>query len=317
MATTTDILKFFSSPEQVQTLANFAHNIPGFILCITALLFLAAELGYQRQKLAIVYSTLFIIMPVVFSGYIFLSHGFANSLKIAAIISDYPEVYLHAFTLLGNLLGGIGELLYVRGKIRSPLGALCLPVLFLVDGYLSILHVHGAAGHHDLFHNFYGSMMVFTGLLIIIERLITENFRKYFLFFATLCMIISGVMLMSFKEPINAYSYAFPTANSTSTPIFMAKGDFVTVYISRMGAVPHDIQIHKGASVIFTQLDNSLHEIDSGPHPQHNQYPPLNIGTLLQGETRNVLFTKTGNLGYHDHINDTDIRFQGSIIVTQ
>ena len=314
---TTPIVEFYSSPQQIQALANFGHNVPGYILCVIAVLFLLAEFGYHRQKLAYIYSGLFIIMPVAFSGYVLLVHGLANSLKIAAIISDYPEVYLHVLTLVGNIFGGVGEILYVRGKIRYPLGALFLPVLFLVDGYLSILHVHGAGGHHDVFHNLYGSLMVFAGILIILERLITEEWRKYFIPVTAIFIMLPGIMLIGFKEPVTAYSYAFPSSASTSTPAFLTNSNNTIVYISDNGVVPHDIQIHIGASVTFVKLDDSVHEMASGPHPQHNNYPPLNIGVFMHGETRVVKFTNVGFFGYHDHDNDDDLRFQGSVTVTK
>jgi plastocyanin len=313
-----DILQFYSSPEQIQALANFAHNVPGYILCLVAVLFLVAEFGYHRKQLAILYSAIFIAMPVTFIGFVFLSNGIHNIGKLVSIISQYPEVYLHVFTLIGNLWGGIGEILYVRGKIRHPLGALFFPVIFIVDGYLSILHPHGAGGHHDIFHNVYGSVMVLAGLLIITGRLISVEWRKYFIALAAICIVIPGVMLIHFKESADAYSYAFSANTATSTPTFISADSNVIVYISDThGAVPHDIQVRKGATVTFVQLDDSVHEMESGPHPLHNEYPPLNMGVLRRGEEREVSFTQVGSFGYHDHINHDDTRFQGSITVTK
>lgn len=317
MATSSGIFSFYSSPEQIQTLANFGHNVSGYLLCLIAALFLFAEFGYYRERLTLIYSAIFIAMPVSFIGYVLFSNGVTNIPTIAAITALYPEVYLHILTLVGNLFGGIGEILYVRGWLRFPLGALYLPVLFLVDGFLSILHVHGAGGHHDIFHNVYGSLMVFAGLLIIAERLITPAYRKYFIPLAALFMVIPGLMLVSFKEPVNAYSYAFPTSTSSSTSVYATKDASVIVYISSSGIVPHDIQIHQGATITFIKLDDSVHEIASGPHPQHNNFPPLNIGVMMGGEAKTVTFTKVGFFGYHDHINDDDMRFQGSVVVTK
>ena len=317
MATASGILSFYSAPAQIQTLSNFGHNAPGYLLCLIAILFLFAEFGYYRERLALVYSGIFIAMPVSFIGYVLFSNGITNIPTIAAITALYPEVYLHILTLLGNLFGGIGEILYVRGRIRFPLGALYLPVLFLADGFLSILHVHGAGGHHDVFHNVYGSLMVFAGLLIITERLITPAYRTYFVPLAALFIVMPGLMLINFKEPVNAYSYAFPISTASTTPVYMIDDASVIVYISDTGTVPHDIQIHAGTSVTFIKLDDSVHDIASGPHPQHNNYPPLNIGIMKGREIKTVMFTNTGFFGYHDHSNDDDMRFQGSVTVVK
>lgn len=318
MATTTQILQFYTSPEQIQRLANLGHNVPGYIICGIAILFLFAELGYRRTFLATIYSSIFIAMPVSFIGYIFISNGLPNSTTLARIVAQYPEVYLHILTLIGNLIGGVGEILYVRGRLRHPLGAFCLPILFLMDGYLSILHPHGVGGHHNLFHSLYGSLMVLVGMLIIVERLIAPEFRRYAIVLAAFTMILPAMMLVSFKEPANAYSYAFPSSATSTNPIFIPDTDNVIVYISdENGAVPHNIQIQKGSTVTFIQIDDSVHEIESGPHPQHNKYPPLNVGVLRNGEERKVLFTLIGYFGYHDHINEDDARFQGSVTVTE
>src|SRR4051812_44710205 len=172
MPTSTPILQFYSSPEQIQTLANIGHNVPGYIFCFIAVIFLLAEFGYHRKAFAYVYSSLFIAMPVAFIGFVFLSNGLAHIGALVSTIALYPEVYLHVLTLVGNVFGGIGEILYVRRKIRYPIGALFFPVIFLVDGFLSILHPHGNGGHHDIFHNLYGSLVIMAALLIVLERLI-------------------------------------------------------------------------------------------------------------------------------------------------
>jgi hypothetical protein len=315
MPTSTPILQFYSSADQIQALANLGHNVPGYFLCIFAVMFLLAEFGYQRKALAQVYSWIFIAMPTLFIGFVFVSNGLPNTAKLAAIASGYPEVSLHILTLIGNIFGGVGEILYVRGKLKYPLGALCLPVLFLVDGYLSVLHPHGAGGHHDVFHNVYGSLMLTAGLLIILERLISAEVRKYFIPLAAIFIALPGIMLIGFKEPLDSYSYAFPSPISTSTPTLIAKSDNTVIYVSDTGVVPHDIQIHLGASVTFVMLGTDIHEMASGPHPQHNNYPPLNIGVLRFGEMKSVTFTRTGFFGYHDHDNDSDLRFQGSVTV--
>ena len=92
-------------------------------------------------------------------------------------------------------------------------------------------------------------------------------------------------------------------------------GNKTAIYITSQGVTPQNIRIKKGGEVIFYQLDSSLHDMNSGPHPTHTEYPPLNIGILKQDESKTVIMRDLGVYGFHDHINDSDPIFQGQIEV--
>jgi len=111
----TEITQFYTSPEQIQQIATIGHNVPGFVLCIVAILFLLSELGNSSKRLFPVYTGLLVLMPNIFWIYVFFSNGLTNSIALVKIMSNYPEVYLHSLTWLTNTVGGIGECRYTSG----------------------------------------------------------------------------------------------------------------------------------------------------------------------------------------------------------
>jgi len=69
--------------------------------------------------------------------------------------------------------------------------------------------------------------------------------------------------------------------------------------------------------VTFINNDSRQHEMDSDPHPEHTDCPPINsVGVLAPGQSR-----QTGNLnvvrvcGFHDHMNDANQSLRGTITI--
>lgn len=76
---------------------------------------------------------------------------------------------------------------------------------------------------------------------------------------------------------------------------------------------PNSVTVKVGDSVRFTNGSSGNINVDSNPHPVHTDYPPLNIGIILPGQTStSVQFTKTGTFGYHNHLMPTE---GGTIVV--
>ena len=91
-----------------------------------------------------------------------------------------------------------------------------------------------------------------------------------------------------------------------------------TITIGADGRVsPATVTIAVGGRVTMVNNHNQPHEMNSDPHPDHTQCPPLNDWGFLQpGQQRT-----SGNLntartcGYHDHNRDTDTGLQGRIVI--
>jgi plastocyanin len=91
-----------------------------------------------------------------------------------------------------------------------------------------------------------------------------------------------------------------------------------TVTITSNGVSPSTVTVAVGQGVTFVNNDSRSHEIASNPHPQHGSCPSIEGGlaTLSPGQSRIThAFANTGTCGYHDHLDETNTRFQGSIIV--
>jgi plastocyanin len=99
-----------------------------------------------------------------------------------------------------------------------------------------------------------------------------------------------------------------PSSPSPDTP---------TVTISATGVSPTEVRIAKGGRVNFMNNDVRPHAMSSDPITTHTDCPAINdVGTLTPGQSRT-----TGTLdvartcGFHDHTNELDTSFKGTIII--
>jgi hypothetical protein len=91
-----------------------------------------------------------------------------------------------------------------------------------------------------------------------------------------------------------------------------------TISINSDGSIDKpDIRIEIGQSVRFTNNHTRMHQIQSNPHEQHTDCPPVNAfgqqnpgGSVVLGP-----FTQRGTCGYHDHIDATNRSLWGQIRV--
>ena len=91
-----------------------------------------------------------------------------------------------------------------------------------------------------------------------------------------------------------------------------------TVTMTSAGVSPSTVTISVGQTVTFVNNDTKSHEMASNPHPQHGSCPSMEngLGTIAAGQTKVTHnFGNAGTCGYHDHQDDTNVRFQGSIVV--
>ena len=91
-----------------------------------------------------------------------------------------------------------------------------------------------------------------------------------------------------------------------------------TVTMTSSGISPSSVAVSVGQTVTFVNNDTKAHEIASNPHPQHGSCPGIEagLGVIAAGQSKTTHnFGNAGTCGYHDHQDDTNVRFQGSIIV--
>lgn len=104
---------------------------------------------------------------------------------------------------------------------------------------------------------------------------------------------------------------AQPTQEGTSSAESNAAKNIVE--ITTNGFNPKIITVKTGMSVTWVNKDTINHQINSSPHPQHTDFPPLNTIDLLRpGENRSLTFDKPGTYKYHDHLHPATV---GQVVV--
>lgn len=92
----------------------------------------------------------------------------------------------------------------------------------------------------------------------------------------------------------------------------------MTMTIDASGRLtPNSITVPIGSRVTFINNHNRNHEMNSDPHPEHVDCPPINdVGFIAPGQTK-----LTGNLtvartcGVHDHNEPSNENLMGTIRV--
>lgn len=86
-----------------------------------------------------------------------------------------------------------------------------------------------------------------------------------------------------------------------------------TITYSESGFSPNQVKIKVGESVEFKNNATKTVQINSVPHPTHELYPDLNIGTIPPGQSKSATFAKAGTYQYHNHLNAS----QGGAIIVE
>ena len=84
------------------------------------------------------------------------------------------------------------------------------------------------------------------------------------------------------------------------------------ITLTKNGFSPSALAIKSGATVFWINKSGKVATVDSGPHPVHTEYSPLNLGSFPDNGTLSLTFHKPSVYGYHDHLNSFN---QGTITV--
>jgi plastocyanin len=91
-----------------------------------------------------------------------------------------------------------------------------------------------------------------------------------------------------------------------------------TVTLTAAGLSAKNVTVAVGQTVTFVNNDTRSHEIASNPHPQHGSCPSIEsgLGTIAPGTQKTTHnFANAGVCSYHDHLDDTNPAFQGTITI--
>ncbi|HKT81223.1 MAG TPA: hypothetical protein VJP86_13445 [Vicinamibacterales bacterium] len=89
------------------------------------------------------------------------------------------------------------------------------------------------------------------------------------------------------------------------------------ITITAAGVSPKNLVVPRGSQIAFVNNDSRAHDMQSDPHPEHNDCPAIgNAGYLRPGESR-----LTGNLNeartcsFHDNQNEAVQSLRGTIVI--
>ena len=103
-----------------------------------------------------------------------------------------------------------------------------------------------------------------------------------------------------------------PTPEAKASPSGVMQEETQTVILTSSGFSPATVTIKAGGKVVWKNQSGEVATVNSAPHPIHTNYPPLNLGSFQDGETLELIFSKAGTYGYHNHLNSSQ---KGTVIV--
>jgi len=90
-----------------------------------------------------------------------------------------------------------------------------------------------------------------------------------------------------------------------------------TITITSSGVSPKSVTVPRGSRVQFVNYDSRSHDMESDPHPEHTDCPPINaVGFLSAGQSRQTEnLTVARSCGFHDHSNPDTVSLKGTIVI--
>ena len=108
-----------------------------------------------------------------------------------------------------------------------------------------------------------------------------------------------------------------PTTPTPNPPTNTPPVATTTITITAAGINPQRITVSPGTRVTFVNNDTRTHEMNSDPHPNHGDCPPIDdVGFLSPGQSKQTgNLTVTRTCGFHDHNQPDVASLKGQIVV--
>jgi len=89
-----------------------------------------------------------------------------------------------------------------------------------------------------------------------------------------------------------------------------------SITIANGRVTPASVTVSVGQSVTFVNSDGRTRNMNSDPHPEHNQCPALNVGPISNGQSRlSGALTTARTCSYHDHDDPDNASIKGTVII--
>ena len=129
-------------------------------------------------------------------------------------------------------------------------------------------------------------------------------------------LVIGGFIIINNKSDNNQTSTTNTTnkqpETATNTSETQTPQSASPITYANSGFTPSSLTVKAGDSVTIKNNSDGPIQIQSNPHPIHNDNDELNVGLIQAGKTSTFTVTKTGTFGYHNHLNSSET---GTIIV--
>ncbi len=79
-------------------------------------------------------------------------------------------------------------------------------------------------------------------------------------------------------------------------------GSVQTVTYNDVGFSPEKLTSKSGEKMIIENKSSKTIQVQSDPHPAHDENDELNIGAIAPGESKSVILTTKGTFGFHNHV---------------
>lgn len=137
--------------------------------------------------------------------------------------------------------------------------------------------------------------------------------KNFSIIFVIIAVFIIGYNLIS-KNKVKNSIQPTPQANNQPTPTTTPKEnkqelsikqeqEELTITYDKNGFAPKTINIPVGATVTFTNKNDSPMWVASDPHPTHSDFPEFDQKqSVAKGENYIFTFDKKGSWQYHNHL---------------
>lgn len=154
-----------------------------------------------------------------------------------------------------------------------------------------------------------------------------SNSKKIIIAIVILCiLLLAGIVILSSnKKPASIPQQSTPIIQPTSSaqsgnqisptiarpapPVFSGTQ---TINVTKQGFEPSVITVKAGTFVNWNNKSGQEAAVASDPHPTHQTYIPLNLGTFPDRNGVSLIFNTPGTYGYHNHLNPSQ---KGTVIV--
>lgn len=135
--------------------------------------------------------------------------------------------------------------------------------------------------------------------------------NKIYLAIVAIVVLTAGAFLLSSNKTnvTKVETSTQPVATSIASP--SAKAEENTVTVTANGFEPQTITVKVGSTVTWINKSGTTVIINSDPHPIHNFWPFLNLGSFADGGSVSATFQKSGTYTYHNHLDPSQ---KGTVI---